>query len=1630
MSGASSASPPPGEKAAPKRSWCRRLMIGAAILVGIGAATVAAVLWPRTMVFYTDADTIRVPAQVAALREVLWQPPVQLPDLINTESDDYEPRLSADGMTLYFVRGKAGDNADVYRCTRTPDGWTEPVPVVELNTEYDELGAEPSADGRSIYFYSNRPGGQGGYDLWAIHRGLDGESGFSAPVNLGPRVNSEYNDYGPALTADGKTLYFASNRPQPRDADQPDPDAWPGTIREDLYHRTYDLFMAPLTEQGPGDARPLAALNTPYNEGAPAVSPVGDFVYFASDRPGGEGAFDVYRSRRLRGVHQPADNLGDVVNTAANELDPGMTLGGFALYFSSDRPAQRSDPEKPNPYHVFQTTSREVFTETETRQVSIDWAALWSEVGPNLLWALLALLLLLLLLVVFRDLQRRRLSLLARCLLASIAAHLLLMLLFNVWGVTVSLARELKGRGRIQIALAAPVKGNDISTQIRGEFTEVDTPPPVQLESERAASEIAVEPVAEPANPGFDHQPVRFEHRLLVDRRVVEAEPESRPDVPDSTPDSTRTERKEALDLAVPFEERRVDAAEEASSFSPDPVADSAGARMAIDRVERDTTAADQPIELPPDRLSEYTRLPRRSLAEFAPNRPPRVDVPSPVPSVGGTAVCQVSEAEFGLALPKDDRRISDSENGSAPAPAPVAEVLSERLAIDRIERVPAVADQPIELPPDRLSEDTRLPRHSLAEFAPNRPVVVDVPSPNPSVDEAAAWQAPEAQLGLALPHDERRVQEAEDASITRPVPVADATSARLAVDSVDGVSEVSDYPVELVPDRVVDDLRMPPRSLAARTPNRASNVEVSSPTLLADATTVSSPPTFELDLALPQAQQPGVDQEHSQLPAAEMPESVRSKLSPRTVTSPDVPVVSTMKPASPATAGNATSLADASRPRESDLPGAANMTAPIRADGLDTPYVPNADLALPTVEEIPADVRNEPAVLPQGTVVDGLRKTLPLIMDVDTPESPRLFDPIPHLPFSAQLAQHGLPLRKPRTEGAAVAVPGLAVSAPRDHDSLTPSQAIPNLRLPGEVVLPDDTYAQRARAQRLAVVKGMGGSEATEEAVRLALKWLAAHQSDDGRWDGRDFDDNCGECGGQTDIEIDTALTGLALLCFLAADHTNVKEGPYRANVERGLQWLLRRQAPNGDFRGEETMYSQGIATIALAEAYGMTRDSRLAEPLRKAVRFIDQARDPSSGVWRYEPGQPGDTSVLGWQIMAFKSAREAGLEVPMDPFVAARDWLDDVSPSSHPGLYAYQPGQRVTVTMTAEGLFIQQLLGRRRSEPRMQESVAVVLDHLPGSDDDFNTYFWYYGTLALFHHQGEAWRTWNEALTEQLLTRQRRDGSAAGSWNPEGKWAKLGGRIYQTTLCTLMLEVYYRYLPLFLQERPLEAIGTITGRVTHAETDAPIAGARVRLDLPDSAPIEVVTDTLGRYSLFPPEVPTFFALSASAEGYLPDSKNVATAMVKGAELALDFSLEEETQSIVALESEPEVHHLGDDQFDGRINSQFQRKAEGSRYTGSFTLSARQLPPHYNTAEITILVKGVQLSSRIRVNGRTIPTRLDWSPRDGSFGEFTASLNPDLLRAGDNTFEILSSSTGSDIDDFEFVNIQIHLSP
>lgn len=349
--------------------------------------------------------------------------------------------------------------------------------------------------------------------------------------------------------------------------------------------------------------------------------------------------------------------------------------------------------------------------------------------------------------------------------------------------------------------------------------------------------------------------------------------------------------------------------------------------------------------------------------------------------------------------------------------------------------------------------------------------------------------------------------------------------------------------------------------------------------------------------------------------------------------------------------------------------------------------------------------------------------------------------------------------------------------------------------------------FSMRRPDVRREAVRKLGGNDASEQAVERGLKWLDDHQFAAGNWSIHELNCKDHNCLGHGSFEADTAATGLALLAFLGAGHSH-RSGEYQNQVGRGIQWLVQSQKTNGDLFTDKSqflwLYSHGMAAIALCEAYGMTKDPALKEPAQKSLEFIVAAQHPGFGAWRYRPQFESDTSVSGWQLMALKSGQMAGLTVPKSAYDGVSKWLDSVESKSSPGRFSYHPSKPNSQAMTAEGLLMRQYLGSGRSDPSLLAGANYLRQRLPRLEER-DTYYWYYATQVMFHMQGENWSAWNAKIRDLLVDAQQKETDLAGSWSPtsptKSKWGEAGGRHYLTCLNLLMLEVYYRHLPLYIE-------------------------------------------------------------------------------------------------------------------------------------------------------------------------------------------------------------------------------------
>lgn len=359
--------------------------------------------------------------------------------------------------------------------------------------------------------------------------------------------------------------------------------------------------------------------------------------------------------------------------------------------------------------------------------------------------------------------------------------------------------------------------------------------------------------------------------------------------------------------------------------------------------------------------------------------------------------------------------------------------------------------------------------------------------------------------------------------------------------------------------------------------------------------------------------------------------------------------------------------------------------------------------------------------------------------------------------------------------------------------------------------------YRTRFGSEKKVALAKHGGSAETEKAVANGLEYLAGVQQPLGHWGSRDdFHDKYGY--------VAIGKTGLALLAFLGAGHDQNSDTQYAPVVRRALEFLLNVQDPDSGHFGYTTAYGHGIATYAIAECYAITQDEKLREPLEMAIRHIrrnqNQTRDHRRfGGWGYfnSDGPTYDSwprvSVTAWQVMALESARLGGVEIPDRVFEDSRQYLlksydqrkswfrYNHNPtrlrSSYPTLPASTPA----------ALFVLSLLGEDINDARFDGARVFTVGRAPTGyrytgEDDFvlrargNVYFWYYGSLAMFRAQGEVWDRWNDQMKRTLLPSQETD----GSWKPLSVYADYAGddsqdRSYTTALCVLTLEVYYRY-------------------------------------------------------------------------------------------------------------------------------------------------------------------------------------------------------------------------------------------
>jgi|GEM_PF-827366 hypothetical protein len=306
------------------------------------------------------------------------------------------------------------------------------------------------------------------------------------------------------------------------------------------------------------------------------------------------------------------------------------------------------------------------------------------------------------------------------------------------------------------------------------------------------------------------------------------------------------------------------------------------------------------------------------------------------------------------------------------------------------------------------------------------------------------------------------------------------------------------------------------------------------------------------------------------------------------------------------------------------------------------------------------------------------------------------------------------------------------------------------------------------------------GSSMEAEKSVMAALRWLKDHQESNGAW--------------KSDQPL--AITGLATLAFLGHGHTP-DDAEFGRTIANAFKFIVAR-VPEGS---KGNMYVHAIATYALAEGYGMTQSPSLKEPLQKGVDILVQAQAVSKansmhvGGWRYTMGHDSsDTSVTGWCVQALHAAKLAGASIPDDVFTKASHYLWNMYGGGH---FGYEKPGGDHPTMTPIGILCQSFLGQG-SDARIKQSLDKLKTRTFDWDKEnqWAIYHWYYLTQANFQGGGSYWQHWNNIFRDNLIRHQATD----GHWDvpPKSNEGK-HGLAYSTSLCCLMLEVYYRYLPTY---------------------------------------------------------------------------------------------------------------------------------------------------------------------------------------------------------------------------------------
>jgi Tol biopolymer transport system component len=277
-----------------------------------------------------ESDAITVDLRTHAFTGTEWAAPVNLGPAINSSANDQNASLSRDGLSLYFVSNRPGGlgGTDLWvsrrACPQCP--WETPRNLALVKSSVSDGGPNLSQNGRLLFFHSSRTGGHGQSDLWVSRRrDRRDDLAWGVPVNLGPGVNTEINEFAPEYLESGEqdhvNLYFSRGET--------------GAL-QDIYRASIAIHR-----RSDGEAELVIELSDPdANDAAATVRNGGRELLFWSTRAGGLGGADIWISTR-RARHRSwstPQNLGEPVNGPFDDQRPSRSTSGRTLLFDSDRP--------------------------------------------------------------------------------------------------------------------------------------------------------------------------------------------------------------------------------------------------------------------------------------------------------------------------------------------------------------------------------------------------------------------------------------------------------------------------------------------------------------------------------------------------------------------------------------------------------------------------------------------------------------------------------------------------------------------------------------------------------------------------------------------------------------------------------------------------------------------------------------------------------------------------------------------------------------------------------------------------------------------------------------------------------------------------------------------------------------------------------------------------------------------------------------------------------------------------------------------------------------------------------------------------------------------------------------------